>query len=458
VKLPAIAGQRPSGRDLAAIQFAISASALLLVVTTAGLLALHRVARDEALREATRLSRAITESVIAPRIDRALVNGDPAAVDRLDAVLVDGVIGDVAVRVKLWTPQGRVVYSDEHRLIGRVLTPSAKVVGVATTGQVKAEVSDLLDEENSFERDHGHLLEVYVPFTAADGTRLVAETYQPTAGLSAASDAIWRAFLPVLLIALGALALAQVPLALWYGRTSRRQTTERVELVGRAERTRQDERSRIAADLHDSVVQDLAGIAFDLAATARQVHLRTPEELAAALRNGAEVSRSSIAHLRTLLVQLHPGEAPALDLERALPELAVGLKARGVKVDVDIGPLTIDHELRSLLYRAAQEGVRNVARHAAATRATISLTERDGVATLLVEDDGQGMTSRDLMKQRSAGHVGLMLLADRVRAHRGELTISSEPGRGTRLMVWLPFAPRTTGSPTMARLHRGGRT
>jgi len=57
----------------------------------------------------------------------------------------------------------------------------------------------------------------------------------------------------------------------------------------------------------------------------------------------------------------------------------------------------------------------------------------------------------------SGGGSSMMLLADRVRAQHGELTISSEPGRGTRLMVWLPFAPRTTGPPTMARLHRGGR-
>ena len=114
-------------------------------------------------------------------------------------------------------------------------------------------------------------------------------------------------------------------------------------------------------------------------------------------------------------------------------------------VSVDIQPLTIDEELRSLLYRAAQEGVRNVARHAAATRATISLTQQDGVATLLIEDDGQGMTSRDLAEQRAAGHVGLTLLADRVRSQRGELTISSEPGRGTRLIVWVPVEPRRAG-------------
>jgi two-component system, NarL family, sensor kinase len=442
MRFPGIAGERPSGRDLATTQFAITAFTLLLVVTTVGLFALHRVARDQALREATRLTRLIAASVIAPEVDRSLLAGDPASVSRLDALLHDGVIGDIIVRVKLWTPGGRIVYSDEHRLIGQDLPASAAVVEVARTGRPQAAVSDLDGEENSFERGRGDLLEVYVPVTAVDGTRFVAETYQATGDLTAASNTIWRSFLPVLLLALVALALAQLPLAWWYGRWSRNEVTERVELMTRAELARADERSRIAADLHDGVVQDLAGIAFDLAANADQVHSRSPQQLATALRHGADVSRASITQLRTLLVQLHPGEPSALDLARALPELAAHLRQRGVTVDVDIEPITIDEELRSLLYRAAQEGLRNVARHAAASRATISLTESGGVATLLIEDDGQGMTAHDLVEQRAAGHVGLTLLADRVRTRQGELTISSEPGRGTRLVVWLPLEPR----------------
>jgi two-component system, NarL family, sensor kinase len=442
MRLPGSGGRRPSGRNLAAIQFGISAVALLLVVTTAGLLALHRVARDEALRDATRITRIIARNVVAPQLDRSLLDGDPAAISRLDAVLAGGVMGETIVRVKLWTAQGRIVYSDEHRLIGLSMNPADEVAEVARTGRTRAEMADLAADENQFDRGLGPLLEVYVPVTMADGTPLVAETYQTTSNLSAASNAIWRAFLPVLLAALLALALAQMPLAWWYGRRARAAATERIQLLEQAELARQDERSRIAADLHDSVVQDLAGIGFDLAAYADQVDRRPRAELVAALRHGADVCRASIAQLRTLLVQLYPGEASALDLTRALPELAAHLKSRGVKVDLEIEPLTIDEELRSLLYRAAQEGLRNVARHAAATRATVSLTTRDGMATLLIEDDGQGMSSRDLIEQRAAGHVGLTLLADRVRTQHGELTISSEPGRGTRLLVWLPLAPR----------------
>ncbi len=427
-----------TGRHLAAVQFAISAAALLAVVATVGLYSLHRAARDEALREATTLTRMLADSVLGPALDAPALAADPAALARVDRAFRTTGLSDLVVRVKVWTPQGRVVWSDEPRLVGTGTAVPDDVAAVASTGQPLADLSDLSERENGFERGNGDLLEVYVPVTAADGTPLVAETYQRTAALAAASDAIWRRFVPVLLLALLALAVAQVPLARWYRLRARREEAARAELTARAEHARRDERSQIAADLHDGVVQDLAATAFDLSATAATVHRRTPEDLAEAMRRGAESARSSIEQLRALLVRLYPADQPVLDLADALPELAADLKRRGVRVDLRVARVTMEQQHSALLYRAAQEALRNVARHAAATRATISLSEADGVATLLIEDDGHGMTSRDLVRQRAAGHVGLTLLADRVRAQRGELTISSEPGRGTRLTVWLP--------------------
>lgn len=427
------------GRNPATVQFVLSGLALLLVVGTAGLYALHRVATQEALQQATRLTEVVAQSVLTPAIDRSVLDGDPAMTARLDELMRAGVIGDTIVRVKLWTPDGRLVYSDEHRLLGLGLRPAGEIAEVARTGRPQAELSELEAEENDFERSRGDLFEVYAPLTAADGTVLVVETYQTTATLQAATDRLWQAFWPLLLGVVLILALAQLPVGWWYARRTRAQAEERVELLGRAQLARQDERSRIASDLHDGVVQDLAGMAFDLAATAEQVDTLSREDVVTALRNGSKVSRTSIAQLRTLLIQLHPpGEEAELDLTRALPDLAEDLKDRGVTVQLDVEPVALDQELRALVFRAAQEGVRNVARHAAATRATISLRQQDGVATLTVEDDGQGMTSRDLVDQRAAGHVGLTLLANRVRTQQGELTISSEPGRGTRLTVSLP--------------------
>ncbi len=427
-------------RNPATVQFVLSVLVLLLAVGTGGLYALHRIATDEALREATRLTQVVAQSVITPEIDRSVLSGDPAVVGRLDELMAAGVIGDTIVRVKLWTPDGQLVYSDEHRLMGLGLKPAREIAEVARTGRPTAELSELEAEENGFERSLGDLFEVYAPLRAADGTVLVAETYQTTRALETATDSLWRAFWPLLLAAVAALALAQLPIGWWYGRRSRQLGEERVELLGRAQRARQDERSRIASDLHDGVVQDLAGMSFDLAATAEQVDTLPREDVVAALRNGSQVSRSAIAQLRTLLLRLHPADdEDALDLTRALPDLAEELKGRGVAVQLDVEPVGLDEELRALVLRAAQEGIRNVARHAAATRATISLRQHDGQATLTVEDDGQGMTPRDLVDQRAAGHVGLTLLAHRVRTQQGELTISSEPGRGTRLTVSLPL-------------------
>lgn len=430
-----------SASRLAALQFVVSAAAVLAVIGTAGVLALRRVAREEALRDATQLTRSVSASVVGPAVGRDLVDGHPDALARLDRLAADGLIGDRIVRLKLWTLDGRLVYADEHALMRTAIRPNPELLEAARSGEVRAEVSSLEEEENGFERGNGDLLEVYAPVTAADGTRFVIETYQRTEQLGQASTALWRSFLPVLVLALLALALAQLPLAWWYGRLTRREARARADLILTADRAREDERRRIAADLHDSVVQDLAGVAFDLAATADQIDRRDRDDVVATMRRGADVSRASIAQLRTLLVQLYPGQPSSLDLTRALPDLAADLNERGVRVDVQVEPIALDDERRSLLYRAALEAVRNVARHASATRATISLTATDGAATLYVEDNGQGMTSRDLAAQRAAGHVGLTLLAERVRTQNGELTISSEPGRGTRLAVWLPLAP-----------------
>ena len=314
---------QPSGRDLAAVQFAISAVALILVVTTAGLFALHRVARDEALRDAAKVNTIIARSVISPQVDQAVLDGDPAAIARLDALVTGNVLGELIVRIKLWTPDGRIVYSDEHRLIGQTLTPSEELADVAGTATTRADLSDLAADENAFERSSGQLLEVYTLVTATDGTRLVAETVPGDRGarLGVERD---LAVLPAGAASRPAGARTG-PASRWPGGTAggrgpRPPSGSR--LLEQADHARKDERSRIAADLHDSVVQDLAGVAFDLAANADQVDRRTREELAVAFRHGADVSRASIASSAPCWSSSTRASPPALDLTRALPRAA----------------------------------------------------------------------------------------------------------------------------------------
>jgi two-component system, NarL family, sensor kinase len=426
-----------TSRRAAVLPFLLSAVALLAVVATVGVVGLHRTAESEALRQAGQRTQTVGQSVIEPLLTAGVLRGDPQALRRFDRIVRERVLRDPITRVKLWTPDGRVVYSDEPRLIGKRFPLSDELRQALTSHGPHADLSTLGQAENGFERPQGpRLLEVYLPLWGPSGAEVIAETYQRTTLVDATSHHLWVSFTPVLLVALLALALAQVPLGFWLARRIQAGIRERRRLESLADEATRQERLRIASTLHDGVVQDLAGVAFTLSATSARVDAADPEELRSTLRDAAAVARDSISELRNLLVELCPPAQEIAGLQGALEELAAPLRRRGLAVTLET---RIDGERDAardeLLYRAAREALRNVERHAAATAVTVRL-EADGMrAWLMVEDDGRGVTAADLAEQRAAGHVGLALLAERVVARGGQLGIVSEPGRGTRLTL-----------------------
>jgi signal transduction histidine kinase len=284
------------------------------------------------------------------------------------------------------------------------------------------------------------MVEVYLPLRGPNGDQVLVEAYHPAGNIATAGHRIWRTLLPVLLAVLAALALAQLPLAWFLARRVRGEEQERERLGRRAHDALEAERRRIAAELHDGVVQDLAGVAYELQAAADRARAGDPGgDLAGTLRRGAGVCRGSMRALRAILLDLYPSERRAHGLDDAVEQLARPLRERGVQVAVQVGVEgTLPTPMAEMLYRAAQEALRNVERHAAARTALVALTEDDGDVTLVIEDDGRGMTGDNLREQHAAGHMGLALLADGVAARGGSLSIESEPGAGTRVSVSLP--------------------
>ena len=371
-----------NGRHAAFLPFVLSALALLAVVGTIGVVGLHRTAESEALRQAGQRTQAVGEGVLAPELTEAVMRGDPAALRRFDRIVRTRVLRGPITRVKLWTPDGRVVYSDEQRLIGRRFPVSPELREAEASNGPHADISTLRSAENGFERGSGRLLEVYLPLWGPSGAEVIAETYQTTDLVDATSHHLWVSFTPVLLVALLALALAQVPLALWLVRRIRAGVRERQRLESLADDATRRERLRIASTLHDGVVQDLAGVAFTLSATSARVDRADVEELRETLRDAAAVARDSITELRQLLVELCPPAQEVAGLHGALEELAVPLRRRGLAVTLETridGPR--DAARDELLYRAAREALRNVERHAAATAVTVRL-EADDAARL----------------------------------------------------------------------------
>ncbi|HXQ87890.1 MAG TPA: ATP-binding protein [Gaiella sp.] len=419
-------------------QFALAGLAVLAVFGAAAVLALRSLGNAEALRDARQFATLAGQGIVEPTVAPGLLRGRPEAIAAVDRMVQERVLGERVVRVKLWARDGRIVYSDEPRLIGTRFPLDAEKLDVLRTGATKASLSDLSGPENRYERDQGDLYEVYLPIRAPDGTPLLFETYQRRSAVASTGRRIWMPFAALLLGSLLLLWLVQVPLAWRLGRRLQRTQAEREALLVRAVEASDDERRRIAADLHDGPVQDLAGISYSLSAAAQ-----TEESPAtrSTLEQAAAGTRDAMRRLRSLLVEIHPPNLRASGLEAALADLLAPLQARGVETELRVdAPLGLDEEAERIVYRAAAEALRNVARHAGANRIAVSV-ERDEIRVrLVVADDGAGFGPEDRERRREEGHVGLSLLEELAARAGGRLDVRSAPGEGTTFELELPHA------------------
>jgi two-component system NarL family sensor kinase len=412
------------------LQYAISGVAALILLAAAGVYLLRNIGRDEATRNARQVAELAGRSVVEPALTPGVLRGDPAAIARLDRVVHRGVLGDRIVRVKIWDARGRIVYSDDHRLIGTRYASGARELRTVSTG-TEAEVSDLSRPENRFERRFDKLLEVYLRIRGPRGQPLLFETYERYSSVAASGRKLWLAFAPAILGTLALLWLIQLPLA-WRGaRQLRDHQRQRELLLQRAIESSELERRRIARDLHDGAVQDLAGVSYGLTAAAQQVESRETAEL---LREAASGTRRTIRELRSLLVDIYPPDLHRTGLGPALNDLVAPLAPRGIETELDVPEsITLRPELETLFYRCAQEALRNVVRHSGATHVLVSVHADGQSARLVVEDDGRGFDGGV-----EEGHLGLRLLADLAHEAGGELELESSPA-GTRVRVEAPL-------------------
>jgi len=410
------------------LQYALSGVAALILLGAAGVYLLRHVGHDEAIRNARQVAELAGRGVVEPNLTPAVLRGDPAAVAALDRVVRKGVLQGRIVRVKVWDAGGKIVYSDEHRLIGSRYALGGDEQATLDGGKTQAEVSDLTRPENRFERPFDKLLEVYLPIKGPGRTPLLFETYERYSSVAASGRKLWLAFAPAILGTLALLWLIQLPLA-WRGaRQLREHQAQRERLLQRAIESSEHERRRIARDLHDGAVQDLAGVSYNLTAAAREVESPATASL---LDEAADGTRRTIRELRSLLVDIYPPDLHRTGLGPALNDLVAPLGARGIDVDVDVPEtLQLPPGVETLFYRCAQEALRNVVKHAHAQHVHVAAAVTDDRAQLLVQDDGCGFDGA-----AEEGHLGLRLLADLAAESGGELKIDSTPGHGTRVTI-----------------------
>src|SRR3954447_9771630 len=392
------------------VQFFLVGLIAVALVGIATAVAARRVGQREATVDARTTTLVKAQTVVEPAVTDGLLTAQPAAVRRVDAAVRHGVLDRSLVRVKIWTRDGRIVYSDEPRLAGALYQLGQDEIAALDKGVIEAEVSDLKKPENRFDRPFNKLLEVYLPIRTPSGERLLFEAYYRYGAVSASGNRIWRNFAPVSIGALIALELIQIPIAWSLARRLRDRQRERELLLQQALEASDTERRRIAGDLHDGVVQDLAGVAFSLAGASKQEH--QPAASAALLDRSAGQVRDSIKALRSLLVDIYPPSLADAGLGSALTDLLAGVETRGVTTTLDVDTLhePVPGEVARVAWRAAQEAVRNVLAHAQAGSVRVRAATVDRAVVLDVIDDGVGFDDETMRARVAEGHVGLRAL------------------------------------------------
>ncbi len=419
-------------------QFAVSGLAAVAVILLLVFVAFGRTGRHEAIDSAEEVTRIAAHGVVAPALTPQALGGDRAAVARLDRVMRTSLLREPVLRVVVWDESGRIVYSTQPGLAGKRARPDAEMRRALASGQTQSKVGDADRPGNRF-ADGTRLLDVYEPITTADGTRLIVQSCRRLDSVAADSRELLNAFAPFVIGAVLLLQLINLPLALRLIRRVRASRRKEQVLLQRAVAASDRERRRLATDLHNGVVQDLAGMSMSLAAVARTANGHGDGATAARLHEVAAESRRTTRVLRHVLVDIYPPNLQRAGLASSLEDLLETIRRRDIALDALL-PDELDPppDVAALVFRVVQEALRNVVNHAAAEHVELRIEQLgDGGLLVHVADDGRGFEPADL--PAPDGHVGLALMHDLVEQAGGELAVASAPGAGTVVRARIPL-------------------
>ena len=432
-----------------ALRLVVGVVLVLAVVTIGGSLAARRLAEREAVNDAAGTADLLAETVVQPALTERLVRGDATAVRSFDELVRERVLSDSVVRVKLWSPAGKVLYADEPELVGRTFALDAEQRAVLEDPRTVAEVSDLDRDENALDRAvDDKLVEVYRPVWTPRGQEVLFEIYTPYDAVAQRTGQLWRGFAGVTVSSLLLFMVLVAPLLWSLLSRVRRNQEQRELLLQRAVDASAVERRRIAGTLHDGPVQDLAATSFAIAGATAHAESAGRPDLARELGDVSGSVRTSIRALRSLLVEIYPPSLSQAGLGAALTDLAQTTRAPGLDVHLDLEPdadLALLPDQERVVYRVAQETLRNAARHATPCTATVSLHRDDRVVLLDVLDDGTGFDPDEVLAAPRPGHFGVQLLADLASSSGGTLQVASAPGCGTHWRLELPVDRKAGG-------------
>lgn len=388
-------------------------------------------AEREALSESRRTNAVLAGSVAQPYVTKGLQQSMPGAIDRFQRKILNRLVsGDVA-RINFWDANGRIIYSSAAHKTGHTYPLGAQRQQIMDNGGTVVLASDPAAPENVGAAGNRDLVQIDTRFRAPNGRYLIFEGYYSLRQIEGRRADLYTAFRWISLAGLLLLLVLVTPLLLVLSRQLSRGAEERAALLDRAMDASDAERRRIARDLHDTVVQDLAGTTFSVSAIARDP--RTPAESKTRLDEVSQSLRQSLRSLRSLLAEIHPPDLTADRLGSALDDLVAPATNAGVEARVSVeGATGARDEAVALVWRVAQEAVRNALRHADASTLEVTVRGADGVLALKVVDDGRGFDPATPPAPDSFGLRGLRSL---VSEAGGTLDVTSNPSRGTTVVL-----------------------
>lgn len=260
---------------------------------------------------------------------------------------------------------------------------------------------------------------------------------------------IGNTFWTVALIALPAVLIVFATCMLLNLRERRLADSKLKQLTQRVINAQEEERSRLARELHDGISQNLVGVRYAIDLASRKVNSQSPDA-ATAINRGAEALNGAIKEVRRLSHDLRPRVLDDLGLAPALQALVHNFTERtGIETNfssVDYKNM-LKAEASTALYRVAQEALNNVERHAAATRVDLIVSNNAGRVQMIVSDNGNGFNrtpGKD--KSLSLGGLGLRNMQERM-AHFGGLLLVKSDDDGTTLTAMLPRSATMKSEP-----------
>lgn len=206
--------------------------------------------------------------------------------------------------------------------------------------------------------------------------------------------------------------------------------------------TLNNERQRMARELHDTLSQGLAGVILQLEAAGQHLENGNTEKAQAIVKQAGTRARSTLAEARQVIDDLRNNTPAAISLDEYIRDRAehfTSLTGLPCELNLDAS-LPISNELAQHIEKIVSEGLTNILRHASASKSWVSLHREDGLVRLEIGDDGQGF---DAQKLASNGHYGLVGIRERTRMNQGTFQIQSTPDQGTCLIVTFPLLAQT---------------